>query len=90
MSPILKFLEVAGLRFGLPICACLTKGELPLKSLTLPKFMSLENICAIEGIEKDELLEALKVIFSKAMYLKEILGSNDESFSNSSNRPLKH
>ena len=41
----------------------------------------------MEGIEKDELLEALKVRFSDAIYLKEILGSNDESFSNSSNLP---
>jgi hypothetical protein len=49
--------------------------------------ISLENICAIEGIEKDELLEPLKVIFLEAIYLKEILGSNDESFSNSSNLP---
>jgi hypothetical protein len=49
--------------------------------------ISLENICAIEGIEKDELLEPLKVIFLEAIYLKEILGSNDESFLNSSNLP---
>ena len=38
-------------------------------------------------MEKDELFDALKVILFDIEYLKETLGSNDESFSNSSNLP---
>ena len=71
-------LEVAGLRSGFPIDACLTKTE-SFTSLTLPKLISLENIWAIDGDENAVLVESLNDKESANKYLKDNLGSNEDS-----------
>ena len=43
--------------------------------------MSLENICAIDGMVNDVPREILKVISSIGLNLKESFGSNDEKLS---------
>ena len=79
ISPIFEFVEVAGFKFGLPVEACLTKTE-SLTSLTLPRLISLEYICAIDGAEKAVPLENRIVRASATLYFIEIFGSNDDSF----------
>ena len=61
MNPKFELVEVAGFKSGLPILACRTK-ILPSRSLTLPRFMSLEYICAIDGMVNDVPREILNVI----------------------------
>ena len=76
---MLKFIlsDNDGFRFGLPICACLTK-ILSSKSLTLPRLISLENICAIDGIENEDPYELLIEKKSFNFDLNAIFGSNEE------------
>ena len=61
INPKFELVEVAGFKSGLPILACRTK-ILPSRSLTLPRFMSLEYICAIDGMVNDDPREILNVI----------------------------
>ena len=49
-------------------------------SLTLPRLISLEYICAIDGAEKAVPFENRIVRSSATIYFNEIFGSNDDSF----------
>ena len=57
------------------------------KSLTLPRLISLENICAIEGIENEDPLDSLKASSSEGCNLIDNLGSKEEKLFESSYLP---